>query len=199
MRNLLATLMLSAGIPMLLAGDELARTQGGNNNAYCQDNPVSWLSWQTHAWQQSQADFTALLTRLRREHRVFQRASFLHGDEVDLINAPDIAWLRPDATRFTAQDWHDPETRSIGMYLAGAVATLDRHDLVDNAFYWFLNGGDEPVEVVLPSGEFGQQYQLRFDTAAERDWDSGQVCSAGSSHTLAPWSTALWMVTRRDR
>jgi glycogen operon protein len=198
MRNMLATLILSAGIPMLLAGDELARTQGGNNNAYCQDNRVSWLSWDTEPWQQAMADFTALLTRLRREHRVFQRASFLRGHEVDLLNAPDIAWLRPDASPFTAQDWDDASSRAIGMYLAGAVTTLDRHDLVDHGFYWFLNGSESPVDVVLPGGDFGLEYQLRFDTAAERDWDIGQTNTAGSTRVLAPRSTALWMVTRRD-
>ncbi len=198
LRNMMATVILSAGIPMILAGDELARTQNGNNNAYCQDNALSWMSWDVQPWQQNMFDFTSHLIRIRREHRVFQRDSFLKGEKVEFVNVPDIAWMNADGDLFAQEDWDSAATRSIGMYLAGAVSTLDRHDMVDNGFYWFLNSSDKPVDVVLPNGEYGQEYQLMFNTAHSQNWHSPVAITAGTVVTLEPWSTALWMVSLRD-
>ncbi|CAB4334438.1 unannotated protein [freshwater metagenome] len=197
-RNLLATTVLSAGIPMLVAGDEIGKTQSGNNNAYCQDNEISWLSWAVDDWQQSLFNFTSLLTKIRREHRVFQRDRFLTGEKVELVNVPDIAWLRADSSEFTQSDWDSPDTRALGMYLAGAVSTIESHDMVDNGFYWFLNSSDASIEVTLPSGHFGDEYVLQFNTADEGDWTNEEPTASGTIVTLMPWSTALWMVTRRD-
>ena len=197
MRNLVATTLLSAGIPMLLAGDELARTQNGNNNAYCQDNEVSWMSWDVEPWQQAMYDFTAHVIRIRREHQVFQRDSFLKGEEVEFVNVPDIAWMNAASQVFTQEEWNSPETRSLGLYLAGAVTKLDRHDIVDNGFYWFLNSSDESVQVTLPADEFGHEYLLMFNTADDSQWQASEVTSAGTHVALLPWSTALWMVTSR--
>jgi len=195
-RNHLSTTILSAGIPMFVAGDEMGRTQKGNNNAYCQDNEINWQNWHRTEWQDDILDFTAYLIRLRQAHKVFQRSGYLRGEPQDFVHVPDIAWLRADATRFEKSDWESFDTRSIGMYLGGGVTNRKKeYDVVDNAFYWFLNSSDKPVDVTLPSDSFGLKYQLMFNTEDERDWEQQDEIDAGSVVTLAPWSSALWMVT----
>ena len=113
-------------------------------------------------------------------------------------NVPDIAWLRADGTPFGEEDWNEHKTRSIGMYLAGAVSTLDRHDVIDNAFYWFLNASADRLEVTLPAGEYGSEYLLQFNTADSAQWTAQTPSAGGSIVTLLPFSTALWMVTARE-
>jgi len=195
-RNHLSTTILSAGIPMFVAGDEMGRTQKGNNNAYCQDNEINWQNWHRTDWQDDILDFTAFLIRLRQEHKVFQRSGYLRGEPQDFVHVPDIAWLRADGSRFENADWESFDTRSIGMYLGGGVTNRkNEYDVVDNAFYWFLNSSDKPVEVTLPSDSFGLKYQLMFNTEDEREWEKQDEIDAGSVVTLAPWSSALWMVT----
>lgn len=195
-RNYLSTTILSAGVPMFVAGDEMGRTQKGNNNAYCQNNEITWQNWHLVDWQEELVDFTSYLIRIRQEHKVFQRSGYLRGETQDFVHVPDIAWLRADASRFENADWESFETRSIGMYLGGGVPSRKNgYDVVDNAFYWFLNSSDKPVDVTLPSGEFGLKYQCIFNTEDERNWGSEQEIEAGTVVTLAPWSSALWMVT----
>ncbi len=198
MRNLIATTFLSAGTPMLLSGDEVGRSQQGNNNAYCQNNKIAWNHWNFTQEQQNTYDFVRHVIHLRQEHSVFQRNGYLNGDNVDFVNVPDIAWFRASGEQFTHEDWESSETRQIGMYLAGAVRSQNRHDLVDNGFYWFLNSSDESVEVTLPNGDYAAEYLLRFDTADELNWQGEQTIPANSVITLKSWSSALWMVTRRD-
>jgi glycogen operon protein len=198
MRNLMSTLLLSAGSPMILGGDEVARSQDGNNNAYCQNNELSWQDWIFEPWQQDMYDFTRHVIRIRQDHRVFQRNGYLTGENVDFVNVPDLAWFKADGTAFEPDDWESFETRSIGIYLAGAVRSLTSHDLVDNGFYWFLNSAPQPVDVILPNGDYAAEYLLRFNTADDTNWQAETTISAGSTVTLEPWSSALWMVTRRD-
>ncbi len=197
-RNLLATTVLSAGIPMLLSGDEMGRTQQGNNNAYCQNNELSWQSWFLDPWQNELLAFTTYIIKLRREHRVFQRNGYLQGKQIEHVNVPDLAWFRADATLFEREDWESHETRSIGMYLGGAVTEKDRTDVVDNAFYWFLNSSSEEVVVTLPNGEYARNYRLMFNTSVEFDWESHDLVDAGTQITLLPWSSALWLINHRD-
>ena len=198
MRNIMSTLLLSAGTPMILGGDEVARSQDGNNNAYCQNNELSWQDWIFAPWQQDMYDFTRHVIRIRQEHRVFQRNGYLTGEHVDFVNVPDIAWFKADGTLFETEDWESFETRAIGIYLAGAVRSLTSHDLIDNGFYWFLNSSAQPVDVVLPNGDYAAEYLLRFNTADDSNWQGEQTVAAGSTVTLLPWSSALWMVARRD-
>jgi len=197
MRNLLATTILSAGIPMILSGDELGRTQQGNNNAYCQNNEISWQNWNIEPWQKDLQNFTKHLISIRREHKVFQRSGYLKGEKLDYVNVPDIAWFRADAQLFTEEDWQNPETRSIGMYLAGVVKDGLAADVVDNGFYFFLNSADQPVKVTLPGGDFAKTYRLIFNTVDSTNWESFESIPAGSEFVLARWSSALWMVTSR--
>ena len=197
MRNLLATNILSAGIPMILAGDEMGRTQQGNNNAYCQNNEISWQNWSLDEWQQDLLGFTKHLIQIRQEHKVFQRSGYLKGENLDFVSVPDIAWFRADGQLFTESDWQNLEARSIGMYLSGAIADGQQTELVDNGFYFFLNSSDQPVNVVLPDGDFAKSYRQMFNTVDSKNWESFETISAGSQIVLARWSSALWMVTAR--
>jgi glycogen operon protein len=197
MRNLLATTILSAGIPMILQGDEVGRTQRGNNNAYCQDNEISWQNWDLEPWQTDLRDFTKHIIALRQEHRVFQRSGYLSGEQVEFVDAPDIAWLTPEANLFSEGDWQNSQTRALGMYLAGAVSTLDGHNLVDSAFYWFLNSAAHEVEITLPGDALASSYRLMFDTVRDQDFFDDEDVAAGTKYQLAPWSSALWIVTTR--
>ena len=197
MRNLLATTILSAGIPMILAGDEMGRTQQGNNNAYCQNNEISWQNWSLDEWQQDLLGFTKHLIQIRQEHKVFQRSGYLKGENLDFVSVPDIAWFRADGQLFTESDWQNLEARSIGMYLSGAIADGQQTELVDNGFYFFLNSSDQPVNVVLPDGDFAKSYRQMFNTVDSKNWESFETISAGSQIVLARWSSALWMVTAR--
>ena len=119
-RNVLATLLLSQGTPMLLAGDELRNTQGGNNNAYCQDNAISWLDWERDDRADGLHEFTKRLLRLRGSHPVFRRAEFLTGEERMGSGAPDVWWFRPDGGRMTRADWDRGDAFALGVMLNGS-------------------------------------------------------------------------------
>ncbi|MEM9072972.1 MAG: glycogen debranching protein GlgX [Myxococcota bacterium] len=151
-RNLLATLLLSQGVPMLLAGDELGRTQRGNNNAYCQDNELSWVHWD--AVDEALLRDVRALVAIRRAHPVFRRATFFQG-EVD--GGVDVAWLRPDGSGLTDGDWHDPERRALMLVLSGALTdrvTLRGDPMRDANFVWMINAGIEAQAFRLPAGEW---------------------------------------------
>lgn len=142
-RNLLATLMLSQGTPMLLAGDEIGHSQQGNNNAYAQDNAITWLNWaQT---DQKLAAFTARLVRLRHDHPVLRQTRFLHGRPRAADGLPDVIWRRADGGTPAPEDWHDPAFRCIGLELRMAAEGRDAAD----ALFIVLNG-DGPVRLTLP-------------------------------------------------
>jgi glycogen operon protein len=166
-RNLLTTLLLSQGVPMLLGGDEIGRTQGGNNNAWCQDNPISWLDWELAPWQQRLHDFVVRLLRLRREHPTFRRADFLEGAEPG-EGLPDVWWFRPDGRRMTQRDWTRGEARALGMFLNGDMSQetgpRDEH-VTDSSFIALLNADAEAVEFLLPNSTFGEHWCLRISTA----------------------------------
>jgi isoamylase len=128
-RNFLATLMLSQGVPMLLAGDERHRTQSGNNNAYAQDNPISWIDWTPAAERAGLEAFTTRCTRLRAEHPVFRRRRFLQGLAPGGVPdaLPDVLWLRPDGQEMAPADWGAVFARSLVLFLNGeGLPWLDR-------------------------------------------------------------------------
>jgi glycogen operon protein len=148
-RNFLTTLLLSQGVPLVLGGDEIGRTQRGNNNAYCQDNEISWFDWQ-HADGELLA-FTRRLTSLRRQHPVFRRRRWFQGRPIR--GAPDIGWAKPDGTEMTNEDWVSGHTKVLGLFLNGD-ALPDRDDrgsrLVDDSFLLLLNSDDVEVKWALP-------------------------------------------------
>ena len=125
-RNFLATLFLSQGTPMLLGGDEMGRSQGGNNNAWCQDNEISWFDWEIDESGERLLDFTRRLIELRRDHPVFRRRQFLHGTAEEGSGVPDAWWFRPDGRRMTKRDWESAHV--VGMFLNGEeIAAPDEH------------------------------------------------------------------------
>ncbi|MFE2412895.1 glycogen debranching protein GlgX [Kitasatospora sp. NPDC057904] len=173
LRNLLATLLLSTGVPMLTAGDEFGRTQGGNNNAYCQDNEVSWLDWsllREPGWRDL-CDLTARLVRLRRAHPVLRQRAFFSGRAAVPGGLPDLAWFTPLGKEMTEADWFAP-TACLGMLLSGAAmserdgAGRPSHD---DSFLLLLNAGHEPVVFTLPGEPWAAPeaaYGTVVDTAA---------------------------------
>ncbi|MFF8908455.1 glycogen debranching protein GlgX [Streptomyces olivaceoviridis] len=169
-RNLLATLLLSQGIPMLCHGDELGRTQRGNNNAYCQDNEISWVDWDLTDEQHALAEFTRRLIALRAAHPVLRRRRFFRGETATHAKQPlpDLMWLRPDAREMTDRDWQRGDAHTVGVFLNGdAIAERDSYGrrMVDDSFLLFVNGYWEPVVFRLPDDSFGERWTTLIDTA----------------------------------
>jgi glycogen operon protein len=172
-RNFLATLMLSEGVPLLLGGDEFARTQQGNNNAYCQDDELTWFDWNAAAQQGDLIDFTARLCRLREEHPVFRRRQFLTGTPAHDTIRDDLDWYRPDGIEMTPQDWNAPFARAVTMALSGATGDETRPD---DPFLLMLNAWWEPLEFTIPDSLRDLGWQIEVDTfdpgTMRRDIDS---------------------------
>jgi glycogen operon protein len=166
-RNFLTTLLVSQGTPMLLGGDEMGRTQHGNNNAWCQDNELSWYDWSDNEQAQRLRDFTRRLIRLRREHPVFRRQTFLRGKEVKGSGLPDVWWFRPDGRKMTRRDWQGGE-HVLGMFLNGLeIPTPGPHgeNIEDDSFVVLFNAQDEDRTFMLPRRRFGAQWALELSTA----------------------------------
>ena len=146
-RNLIATLMLSEGAPLLLGGDEFGRSQGGNNNAYCHDDEVTWFDWNAAAKNTDLVDFTARLCRLREQHPVFRRRQFFNGTPAPESTRDDLDWYRPDGIPMTPQDWNDSSARAVTMALSGATGDPTRPD---DPFMLMLNSWWEPLDFTIP-------------------------------------------------
>ncbi|RPH67246.1 MAG: glycogen debranching enzyme GlgX [Burkholderiales bacterium] len=152
-RNFLATLLLSQGVPMLLAGDEIGRTQLGNNNAYCQDNELSWLDWADEDERKSLLAFTRRLVRLRREHPVFRRRDFFQGRPLHGGGVKDILWLSPDGSEMSDDEWAHAHARCLAVYLSGSgLQEVDRRGrpVHDDDFLMLFNAHHEEIAFVLP-------------------------------------------------
>ena len=168
-RNMLATLLLSQGVPMLCSGDEIGRTQGGNNNAYCQDNEISWVDWTLSKPQQALLTFTKGLIALRQKHPVFRRRRFFQGRRIRGMEVKDLDWLRPDGKEMTDEDWAQGYVRCLGVRLAGdAMEEKDAkgRPLLDETFLVLLNAHHEPRPFTLPAHKRGVRWQPVFDTAS---------------------------------
>ena len=155
-RNFLATLLLSQGVPMLLGGDELGRTQGGNNNAYAQDNEISWVSWELTPAQRGLLSFTREVLRLRRANPVLRRRTFLTGRQIDEGGAKDLSWIRPDGREMTDQDWGDSQAHVLGMLLHGrATDEVDERGrpIFGHTILMLVNGGGRSRGFTLPRVE----------------------------------------------
>jgi len=168
-RNMLATLLLSQGVPMICGGDEMGRTQRGNNNAYCQDNEISWIDWNLSKPQQALLAFTKSLIALRQQHPVFRRRRFFQGRRIRGTEVKDISWLRPDGKEMTDEDWGKGYVRCLGVRLDGhAIEEKDSKGkpLLDDTFLMLLNAHHEPRPFTLPAHKRGVRWQPVLETAA---------------------------------
>jgi glycogen operon protein len=194
-RYFLATLLLSQGIPMLLGGDEIGRTQGGNNNAYCQDNEISWLDWEHE--DGALLAFAQRLIAFRRAHRVFRRRHFFHGESLG-ANAPDIAWFHPDGSEMTAEDWSAGFGRSLGVFLNGeGIRSPDARGerIVDASFIVLFNAHHEPLTFTMPEKAWGTRWLRTIDTADAVNEGEGEGVDAGKATTLDAHSVAVFRRT----
>jgi isoamylase len=175
-RNFLATLFLSLGVPMLLAGDELGRSQRGNNNAYCQDNEISWLDWENVDLKQ--LEFAKELIQFRKEHPVFSRRKWFQGKSIRGGDVNDLAWFRPDGEQMSDEDWGAGFAKSLGVFFNGdEIPSVDAagRRVLDQSFYLIFNAHWEPVEFVLPPEIWGHSWTRVLDTRngdapAEDNW-----------------------------
>jgi isoamylase len=153
MRSFLATLAFSQGVPMLAHGDEMARTQLGNNNAYAQDNEITWVNWELDSRQQALSAFTRKLWAIRQAHPVLRRRHFFTGIPVSGSAQKDVMWFHPDGKEFSDVDWRDAGARVLGMLIDGAATDdVDEHgdEIRGDTLLLVLNGGDAPVPFTLP-------------------------------------------------
>lgn len=191
-RNFLATLLLSQGVPMIAHGDEIGRTQQGNNNVYCQDNELSWVDWDLDEEQRDLFAFTSAVARLRSEHPVFRRRRFFagsadHGGQSEL---GDIAWFQPSGERMGDGDWSDGEARMMTVFLNGkAIPSPDSRGraVVDDDFLVLFNADHEDHEFVLPGDEWGEHWCTEIDTAAdsvEPEWHDAAATVTVSARSV---------------
>lgn len=166
-RNLLCTLFLSQGTPMLLSGDERNHTQNGNNNAYCQDNETTWINWESNTDADALAEFTKLLISLRHEYPVLRRQWYLHGDHLSLSTGlPDVSWLNRGADLMTQSDWHDAETGFVALQLMGDAIPDGEDEAASDTVLLLINAGDQDILFPLVSPKLaGQKWQLLVDSA----------------------------------
>jgi glycogen operon protein len=184
-RNLLTTLLLSQGVPMLLAGDECARTQHGNNNAYCQDNELTWHDWELNTEDQDLLTFTRELIKLRRNHRVFRRHNFFQDRSIRGGGVRDIVWLDPNGSEMTDLQWRESFARTLGVFLSGR-ALNERNErgqiVIDSDFLLLVNAHHEQVEFDIPPQPADARWKLRLDTADPAGFDI-------ATRTLRPGDT----------
>lgn len=200
-RNFLSTLLLSQGVPMLLGGDEFGRTQQGNNNAYCQDNEISWYDWEIDERQQALLDFTRRLIQLRKEHPALRRRKFFQGRPIHGSEIHDISWLRPDGTAMTDTEWEDDWRRSIAVRLGGdALGELDRNGdpVTDNNLLLLFNADAEPIDFVLPTAGAGAGWEpLIYTAVSELPEDADPVPGGEIFHLDGRAMALLREVERR--
>jgi glycogen operon protein len=181
-RNLMATLLLSQGVPMIAHGDEIGRTQHGNNNTYCQDNDLTWMDWDSI--DPGMLAFTRMLIGLRRRHPIFRRHRFFEGRRIDSWNdVPDISWLRPTGEAMTQQDWQVGYAKTLTVVLNGAA--LNERDrfgrpVRDSSFSLFFNASEVPAECVVPGRTTQARWRLVFDTSVWPDQGAHAEVAAGA-------------------
>jgi len=193
-RNFLATLLLSQGIPMITAGDELGRTQNGNNNAYCQDNETSWLDWSFDANARALLAFVRRMIEIRRDHPAFRRRDFFQGRALHGAEVKDISWFKPDGSEMTADEWDHEHARALGVYLAGeALSETDRRGqrLTDDNFLLLFNAGAEAVDFQLPQQLGPGSWMVLVDTCHEQGLQSDGAFEPGASYHAQARSLAL--------
>jgi len=202
-RNFITTLLLSQGVPMLLAGDEMGRTQNGNNNAYCQDNEISWVKWDIDSHDREFMNFVRSVICLRKSHPVFRRRYFFQGRHIKGANVKDILWLRPDGEEMTDREWSMYHARCLGLLLHGDA--IEEHDerggrIYDNTYLLLLNANAEEIAFRMP-GEVGiARWHVEIDTCfVDGHRPDRRTFNTGESYPLQGRSTTLLRILKTPR
>ncbi|HET8666745.1 MAG TPA: glycogen debranching protein GlgX, partial [Terriglobales bacterium] len=196
-RNMLATLLLSQGVPMICGGDEIGRTQLGNNNAYCQDNDISWFNWDISNGEQALFAFTSALIILRAAHPVFRRRQFFQGRSIYGADIKDLSWFRPDGEEMTEEDWKQGYVRCLGVRLAGDRIEEKDHlgnPIFDDTFLLLINAHHEPIQFTLPVHPNNIQWQLVLDTVQEIIPARAPLMAEGNHYDLRGRSLAVMQI-----
>jgi glycogen operon protein len=197
-RNFLTTLLLSQGVPMICAGDEWARTQSGNNNAYCQDNEISWLTWERTDEQNQLLEFTKKLIQLRRDHPVFRRPKFFQGRRIRGSEIRDVMWFNPGGNEMSEEEWNSPFVRSLAMLLSGDtidVLSFEGEPIRDKTFLLLINAHYEAIPFVLP-GQEHLEWRLVIDTANDAGFvENGETYASGDDFEVEGRTTKLLQLT----
>ena len=198
-RNLLATLLLSQGVPMLYGGDAIGHTQLGNNNAYCQDNEVSWLNWDLQPQDRDLLAFVQRMISLRKRHPIFRRKRFFQGRPIKGANVKDVQWLNPDGHEMNEYEWRDSPIQCLGMFLSGHG--LDETDergrkLNDENFLVLLNAHHEDVGFALPAFQPGALWIAWMDTSREGGLRTVDMFAAGTTYLVQARSMVVLMARR---
>ncbi len=195
MRNFLATLLLSQGTPMLVAGDEFARTQGGNNNAYCQDSEISWIDWNLDEDAKALLEFTRRLIAVRSEHIVFHRSRYFRRAVIPGTEVKDVTWLRPDGAEMSEENWGDGNARSLGMLLSGEAGlrhlTERGEQEPDDTFLLLLNAAHEDASFTLPAVAQDGRWEGVVDTTEEQGFVAGSAWQPGEQVQVGARSLRL--------
>jgi isoamylase len=196
-RNMLATLLLSQGVPMICGGDEIGRTQHGNNNAYCQDNEISWFNWDISSEEQALFTFTSSLIMLRAAHPVFRRRQFFQGRSIYGADIKDLSWFRPDGQEMTEDDWNQGYVRCLGVRLAGDRIEEKDHlgnPILDDTFLLLINAHHEPIQFMLPTPPANVQWQLVLNTFQDVMPAHAPLITEGDYYNLKGRSLALMQI-----
>jgi isoamylase len=191
--------MISQGTPMLVGGDEIGRTQRGNNNAYCQDGPLTWHDWVLDDRRRALHDLVRRLTALRRAEPVLRRRRFFSGGYVRGSELKDIVWFNPDGREMSVADWNHPESRSLGMLLGGdAIPELDRfgQPIAGNTLLILMNAGATPIEFVLPAVEWGEQWEVLIDTRSAEPPERSLPATAAERYPMLDRSMVVMRLPR---
>jgi isoamylase len=201
-RNFVATLFLSQGVPMLLAGDEIGHTQGGNNNAYCQDNEISWLNWEREQVDRELLTFVQRLIALRQDHPVFRRRNFFQGRQIRGAGVKDIVWLRPQGQEMTDVEWNQDFARCLGVSLSGqALDEVDERGqrIQDDNFLLLMNAHYEPISFILTAPPSNSGWVAIVDTSCQGTHYPDAFYAPGSSYPLQARSLALLVERPSER
>jgi isoamylase len=193
-RNFMATLLLSQGVPMILSGDEMGRTQGGNNNAYCQDNDLNWLDWEFSILDRNFLAFVRRMIRLRKEHPAFRRRRFFQGRELRGAGAKDITWLTPSGREMTDEEWNNSFARSLGLQMSGLLEgeyDAQGRPQVDDDFLLLFNADQEEVTFQIPPFPEEARWGVFMDTAYSAGLKPDGFLKPGGVYTLRPRSMAV--------
>jgi isoamylase len=195
-RNMFSTLALSTGVPMITAGDEFGRTQSGNNNAYCQDNEISWVNWDLTQAQWDLLSYNQLTMQIRHKYRSFRQRYHFDGKPLHEGGPKDLAWIAPDGSDISDAAWHEGDRRTLGMFITGELPAHDEHQVFsDSSFLLLLHAGETEQTFVLPGEPYGQTYECELDSAAGIQASKYPVMQAGATVTMAPLSLLLFRIS----